>query len=44
MYMNLEIKKKIQRNGVVMNPTILPTRNRNILFAMPDSYYLNLIL
>jgi len=32
MYMNY---KKIQRNGVVMNPTILPARNRNIPFAIP---------
>ena len=35
MYMNLEITKKIHRNGVVMNPTIHPARKRNVLFDMP---------
>ena len=44
MYMNLEITKKIHRNGVVMNPTIHPARKRNVLFAMPDSYCLNIII
>jgi len=44
MYMNLEITKKIQSRGVVMNPTMLPTRKRNTLFAIPDSYYLNIMI
>jgi hypothetical protein len=38
--LNLKIKKKIQSKGVVMNPTILPTRKRNMLFAMPESFLL----
>lgn len=32
--MNLGITKKIQRSGVVMNPTIHPARKRNMSFAM----------
>ncbi len=31
-YMNLE---KNHNSGVVINPTILPARNRNIPFAIP---------
>lgn len=44
MYMNLGITKKIQRSGVVMNPTIHPTRKRNVPFDIPISYYLNIII
>ena len=43
MYMNLEITK-IHINGVVMNHTIHPARKRNVLFGMPDSHYLNMII
>lgn len=44
MYMNLEITKKIHRTGVVMNPTIHPARKRNVLFDMPDSHCINIII
>lgn len=39
MYMNLGITKKIQRSGVVMNPTIHPARKRNVAFNIPNSHY-----
>jgi len=36
--MNLEkYLENIQRRGVVINPTILPTRNRNTPFAIPNN-------
>lgn len=44
MYMNLEITKKIQRSGVVMNPTIHPAKKRNIPFVISYSHYLNIII
>jgi len=39
-FYDLKLKRKIQSKGVVMNPTILPTRKRNMLFAMPESFLL----
>ncbi|MDO8640331.1 MAG: hypothetical protein Q7R33_02205 [Nitrosarchaeum sp.] len=42
--MNLGITKKIQRRGVVMNPTTHPTRKRNVPFDIPNSHYLNIII
>ncbi|HEY4679959.1 MAG TPA: hypothetical protein VIH04_01690 [Nitrosarchaeum sp.] len=42
--MNLGITKKIQRSGVVMNPTIHPARKRNMPFAISYSHHLNIII
>jgi hypothetical protein len=44
MNMNLIITKNIHRNGVVMNPTMLPARKRKMPFAIPDSHYFNIII
>jgi hypothetical protein len=35
--LNLKIIKNVQRSGVVINPTILPTRKRNKPFAIPNN-------
>jgi len=32
-----KIIKNVQRSGVVINPTILPTRKRNTPFAIPNN-------